>query len=373
MASLDIAPDSLQWFDIPNEVFPRLFLVRHFAEDTNMLYSGIDLHKHSLVIHTVGEDGAAVREAELATSRPAVTAYFATLPGPHRAVVECLGSWYWMRDLLGPQGIDLRLGHAKYLKAISYAKVKTDRVDARRLAQLLRVGLIPEAHMISAEHREVRDLLRARLKLVTRASRARQAIGGLFTQYNVRAVSELPNLVQLQVRLLEEEYGLLAAQVKRCERELRPRLLPRADVQRLVWIPGVGAINAYTLVLEIDDIRRFPTVKHFHSYCRLVPGADNSAGKTRHKRSRDGNRYLKLAFHHAAVRAVQYVPEVKAEYQRWRRRKGKIIARALIAKELASIVYAVLSKGEPFNGIFKGHVLTRTKRQQWPRLASPPA
>ena len=338
-----------------------------------MLYSGIDLHKRSLVIHTVGEDGSAVREAEFATARPALSAYFATLPGPHRAVVECLGSWYWVRDLLGPQGIDLRLGHAKYLKAISYAKVKTDRVDARTLAQLLRVGLVPEAYMISAEHREVRDLLRARLKLVTRATRARHAITGLFTQYNVRAAAELPALVQFQVRLLEQEHALLVGQIKQCERELRPRLLPRADVQRLVWIPGVGAIIAYTLVLEIDDVHRFPTARHFHSYCRLVPGADNSGGKTRHKRSRDGNRYLKLAFQHVAVRAIQYVPEIKHEYQRWRRRKGKTIARALVAKELASIVYAVLTKGEPYNGTFKGHVLTRAKRQQWPRLANPPA
>lgn len=339
-----------------------------------MLYSGIDLHKHSLVIHTVAEDGAVVREAELATARAALTAYFATtIPGPHRAVVECLGSWYWVRDLLGPQGIDLRLGHAKYLKAISYAKVKTDRVDARTLAQLLRVGLIPEAHMVSAEHRELRDLLRARLKLVTRATRARHAIIGLFTQYNVTGVAALPALVQLQVRLLEEEHALLAAQVKRCERELRPRLLPTADVQRLVWIPGIGAVIAYTLVLEIDAVHRFPTARHFHSYCRLVPGADNSGGKTRHKRSRDGNRYLKLAFHHAAVRAIQYVPEIKQEYQRWRRRKGKGIARALVAKELATIVYAVLTKGEAFNGTFRGHVLATTKRAQWPRLASPPA
>jgi transposase len=338
-----------------------------------MLYSGIDLHKRSLVVHTVAEDGRAVREAELATTRPALTAYFATLPGPHRAVVECLGSWYWVRDLVVPQGIDLRLGHAKYLKAISYAKVKTDRVDARTLAQLLRVGLVPEAHMVSSAHREVRDLLRARLKLVTRATRARHAVTGLFTQYNVTTAGELPALVRLQVRLLEEEQALLRTQVKRCERELRPRLLPRADVQRLVWIPGIGAIIAYTLVLEIDDIRRFPSVRHFHSYCRLVPGADNSGGKTHHKRSRDGNRYLKLAFHHAAVRAIQYVPEIKAEYQRWRRRKGKEIARALVAKELATIGYAVLSKGEPYNGTFHGHVLTTRKRQQWPRLASPPA
>ncbi|MBK8246632.1 MAG: transposase [Gemmatimonadetes bacterium] len=68
-------------------------------------------------------------------------------------------------------------------------------------------------------------------------------------------------------------------------------------------------------------------------YCRLGPGSNDSGGKTRHKRSRDGNRYLKLALHHAAIRAVQYFPEVRAVYQAWVRRKGKAIARALVAKE----------------------------------------
>jgi transposase len=167
------------------------------------------------------------------------------------------------------------------------------------------------------------------------------------------------------------------------EAELRDRLLPTPAVQRLVWVPGIGQLVADTLALEIEDVPRleiedvprFPTARHvhsFHSYCRLVPGADNSAGKTRHKRSKDGNRSLKLAFHHAAVRAAQYFPEIRAEYRRLARRKGKPIARALLAKELATIAYAMLTKGEPFNGIFRGHVLSRTKRPKWPRLASPP-
>lgn len=99
-----------------------------------MLYSGIDLHKRTLAIHTVDAAGALARKADLPTQREVITAYFAALPGPHRAVVECTGMWYWLRDLLVPQGIDLRLGHAKYLKAISYAKVKTDAVDAATLA-----------------------------------------------------------------------------------------------------------------------------------------------------------------------------------------------------------------------------------------------
>ena len=78
-----------------------------------MLFSGIDLHKRSLVIHTLDAEGALVREAEMATRREAVTAYFAALPGPHRAAVECVQSWYRLRDLLGPAGVDLRLAHAK--------------------------------------------------------------------------------------------------------------------------------------------------------------------------------------------------------------------------------------------------------------------
>ena len=133
-----------------------------------MLYSGIDLHKRTIAIHTDDAVGALVRKADLPTNRAAITAYFTTLAGPRQAVCECTGLWYWVRDLLVPQGIDLRLAHAKYLKAISYAKVKTDAVDAATMAQLLRVQLIPEAHMMSDTHREVRDLLRARLLLVTR-------------------------------------------------------------------------------------------------------------------------------------------------------------------------------------------------------------
>lgn len=338
-----------------------------------MLYSGIDLHKRTLAIHTLDAAGALVRQADLPTRREAITAYFATLPGPHQAVVECTGMWYWLRDLLVPQGIDLRLGHAKYLKAISYAKVKTDAVDAATLAQLLRVQLIPEAHMISDAHREIRDVLRARLLLVSRTVRCQRSVGALLEKYNVATPAELPELPRLQAELHTAQRALLVQHIRRLEHELRDRVLATPAAQRLVWVPGIGKMVAYTLLLEIDDIRRFPTVRHFHSYCRLVPGAADSGGKTKHKRSRDGNRYLKLAFHHAAVRAIQYFAEVRSEFYRLQRRKGKPIARALIAKELATIVYAMLTKEEAFNGTFRGTHLTHTKRCTWPRLASPPA
>jgi len=92
----------------------------------------------------------------------------------------------------------------------------------------------------------------------------------------------------------------------------------------------------------LDVSKRVPTVRHFWSYCRLVPGAADSGGRHRHRPSKDGNRYLKLAFSHATVRAIQYFPEVRQWYLRWKRKKLQRTARALVAKELAQSVYVVL-------------------------------
>src|SRR5215212_2720949 len=337
-----------------------------------MLHSGIDLHKRTVVLTTVAADGQPVRDAQLPTTRAAVRGYFAALPGPHRAVVESTSNWYWLRDLLVSAGVDLRLGHSKYIKAISYAKVKTDAVDAATLAQLLRSGLIPEAHTVSAEWREARDLLRARLQLVGQQVRCQNTLAGLLAQYNVTTPDALPPLVQLRTTMLAEQHALLGTQAKQLAGALNPLLIPTPDVQRLLWIPGIGRLVPFTILLEVDGIARFPSARDFVSYCRLVPGAGNSGGKTRHKRTKDGNRYLKIAFSHAAVRAIQYFPEIRAFYQRLARRKPRPVARALVAKELARIVYFVLTKQEAFNGTFKGKPLSRTKSSQWPRLASPP-
>ena len=210
-----------------------------------MLHSGIDLHKRTVVVSTVDADDRPVRDAQLPTRREAVTRYFAALDGgsaAQRAVVESTSTWYWPRDLLVAQGVDLRLGHSRQVKAISYATVKTDAVDAATLAQLLRSDLIPEAHMVSAEWREARDLLRARLQLVRQQVRCKNAIDGLLAPYDVTAPAALPPLVQLRVRLLQEQLTLLGARAKRLAAELTPVLIPvlipTPDVQRLFRIPG---------------------------------------------------------------------------------------------------------------------------------------
>lgn len=341
----------------------------------SMLYTGLDLHKRTVVATTLDADGTPVAHRKLPARADSLALYFADLPagpdGQHRAVAEATTGWYWVKDVLVPLGVDLRLAHAKGVKAITGAKVKTDAHDARTLAQLLRVNLLPEAHVISDELRPLRDVLRTRLGLVERRVATMNSVARLLEKMNVHDVADLPELMQLQARCHLDQVELLERQIKELERALHPHLVPDADVQRLLRIPGVGKIGSFTLKLEIDDISRFPSDRAFFSYCRLVPGADNSGERVRHKRSREGNRYLKLAFSHAAVRAVQYYPEIRDWYRRKKRRKPDPVARALVAKEIARIVYHVLRKEEDFRGRFKGVTLSRVKQEQWPLLPSP--
>ena len=335
------------------------------------LFTGLDLHKRSITATTLDADGIEVAHAKLPCHTDALRRYFMGCPGHHHATVEATNGWYWVKDALADSDVDLRLAHAKGVKAITTAKVKTDTADARMLAQLLRTDLLPEAYMISDELRPLRDVLRTRLRLVERRVGAQNSVARLLEKMNVKDVADLPELMQLQARCHLDQADLLHRQIKELERALHPHLVPDDDVQRLLRIPGIGKAVAFTIRLEVDDIARFASDRDFFSYCRLVPGADNSGERTRHKRSREGSRYLKLAFSHAGVRAVQYYPEIKQWYQRKKRRKPEPVARALVSKEIARIAYHVLRKREDFNGRFKGMTLSRVKNEQWPLLPSP--
>lgn len=337
-------------------------------------YTGLDLHKRTITATTLDARGETVSQATFRCHPDVLRHYFADCAPPeseHHIVVEATTGWYWVKDALRAAPFTLHLAHAKQVKAITSAKVKTDSADARMLAQLLRNDLLPEAHMISDELRPLRDVLRTRLKLVERSSAAQNSIHRLLEKMNVEQVDDLPELMQLPARCHQEQIVLLQQQIKQLEHSLQAHLVPDEEVQRLLRIPGIGKINAFTIRLEVDDIARFESDRQFFSYCRLVPGADNSAERSRHKRSREGNRYLKMVFATASLRAIQYYPEIRSWYQRKKRKKPDALARTLVAKELARIVYQVWTKGEAFNGRFKGELLSRVKEETWPLLRSP--
>jgi transposase len=333
-----------------------------------MYYSGIDLHSDNCYITTVGDTDVVIKQQRVENIPELVVDYFQLLPGPHSAVVESTTGWYWLNDLLEANGIELVLAHAKYLKAITYAKVKTDKVDSHTLATLLRLNLIPRAHKISRQLRDLRDTMRARLRLVHKRTACSLSLHSIGVKFN--HPDTLPEPYQLQVSLFKEQIQMLTDHILTLEKSLHPTLIPNDDIQHLLYVPGIGKLSAFTLYLEIDGIERFSTDKHFVSYCRLVPAADNSNRRVHHRSSKDGNKYLKIAFSDIAVHAIQYYPEFRAFYQKMLRRSNPVIARTPVAKELAKIVYYILKNKTSYQG-FKGQPISRQKSLQWPRLSSP--
>ena len=282
-------------------------------------------------------------------------------------------SWYWLSDLLDSINIPMILAHAKYVKAIAYAKVKTDKVDSHTLSQLLRMNYIPVAHKISNQYRFLRDALRARLKIVQRHTSVINSMHLILAKFNFQSPTELNGIPKFQYDQLYELQTLLNEQIIDIEKQLRPFLIPNQDIQRLLWIPGIGIMNAFTILLEVDDINRFPELKNFFSYSRLTPSARNSAGKSKQRASKDGNKYLKVAFSDAAIRAIQYYPVIRKYHSSLLRRKNKFVAKTIIAKEIAQIVFYLLKYKSDFNNKFKGQELIHRKSLQWPRITSPGA
>ncbi len=336
-----------------------------------MYYTGIDLHKFTSYLTTVNSTGKIIKQQNIKNVDHNFIQYFDSIPGEHLTTVESTMTWYWLNDLLTSLNIPLVLAHAKYVKAIAYAKVKTDKVDSHILAQLLRMDYIPEAHKITGEKRILRDALRARLKIVQRHTGITNSMHLLLAKYNFSSPDQLSGIAKYQFDQLSKVESLLKEQILDLEKQLYPFLIPNEDVQRLLWIPGIGKMNAFNIVLEVDDINRFADVKNFYSYCRLVPSARNSAGKSKQRCSKDGNKYLKVVFSDAAVHAIQYYPVIRKYNNSLLRKKNKQIAKTIIAKELAKIVFQILKKKENYNKKFKGKDLEHTKSLQWPRVANP--
>ena len=336
-----------------------------------MYYTGIDLHKFTSYLTTVDSSGAIVKQENLKNIAHNFVQYFSAIPGEHLTTVESTMTWYWLNDLLTSINIPLVLAHAKYVKAIAYAKVKTDKVDSHTLAQLLRMDYIPVAHKISNENRTLRDALRARLKIVQRHTSVTNSMHLLLAKYNYNSPTQLTGIHEFQYEQLSEVEELLNEQMLDLEKQLYPFLIPNDDIQRLLWIPGIGKMNAFTILLEVDDINRFPDVKNFFSYCRLVPSARNSGGKAKQRSSKDGNKYLKVAFSDAAIHAVQYYSIIRKYHNSLLRKTNKNIAKTIIAKEIAEIVYHVLKNKSNFNNKFRGQQLEHKKSLQWPRVVNP--
>jgi len=340
-----------------------------FYTQQHRFYCGVDLHARTLSVCVLDQTGQVVAEATVAAS-PA-TFLKAVAPFRDGLVVgcECLFAWYWLADLCAQEQIAFVLGHALYLKAIHGGKAKTDKIDAAKLARILRGGTFPLAYVYPRGMRETRDLLRRRTFLVRRRAELLTHLQILNSQCNLppltkklayaanRAELDLaarfadPSVRQNVVTDLKliDHYDDLLADLER----FLVRTAKVEDVQtyhRLQTVPGIGKVLALVLLYEIHDVRRFPEVGHFLSYARLVRCAHESAGKKQGSGGHKiGNAHLKWAFSEAACLLLRSCPEVQRWKERRERKYGAKRALAALAARLGRAVYHLWRKGEAFD------------------------
>src|SRR5437867_1902223 len=257
-----------------------------------MVHVGIDLDKRSSQIAVLTEDGEVVQH-RLANDAAGLEKFFAQLP-PHTPIaIEASGTWWWLVDLLEQLGHAPVLSNPKQTKAIAAARLKNDRVDAERLALLLRGDLLPTVWIPPAELREARELIRHRVQLVWLRGEIRNRVVALLARRNLQPTSgkswfttrgqrELEHLSLGPVpSRIREDYRallpLLDGQIRQLDTEITKRWGDDPRVQRLCTIPGIGPFIAIMLVLELGDITRFPHAKQLASYVGLTPRVRASA------------------------------------------------------------------------------------------------
>jgi len=248
---------------------------------------------------------------------------------------------------------------------------KTDKLDARGLNKLQRIGTLPEVWIPPGKLRDKRELTRTRMVLVAQRTQFKNRIHSTLDKYGLkvevsdlfgkkgrallaRRLPELPPHTRQVTETMLSQIDLLEERIGAIEERMREVLLPTREVELLQTLPGVGFILATVIALEVGDVGRFPGPEKLASYAGMVPRVHSSGGKTRYGRTRkDVNRYLKWAYSEAAnvvARHRQKHPErhVSRLYERIMRRKGHQKAIGAVGRHLAEATYWMLKKGEPY-------------------------
>jgi transposase len=338
-----------------------------FYTHQHKFYCGIDLHARTMYLCVLNQAG----EILLHRNMKAVPEPFLKAIAPYRedlvVCVECIFTWYWLADLCAQEGIPFVLGHALYMKAIHGGKAKNDKIDAHKIAVLLRGGMLPQAYVYPAEMRATRDLLRRRMHLMRKRAELLAHVQNTNSQYNLPEIGKKlaykANRAGVAERFpdpavqksIEVDLALIG-HYDRLLTDLELYIVQTAkedDAQtfyRLRSIPGVGKILALVLLYEIHDIQRFPRVQEFVPYCRLVKRAKESAGKRYGTSGKKvGNAYLKWAFSEAAVLFLRNNPAGQKYLARLERRHGKGKSLTVLAHKVARAVYYMLKRDTAFD------------------------
>lgn len=330
------------------------------------LYAGIDLHSNNSVLTVLDAQDRTVYAKRLPNDLAVIEAALRACCGEMRGVaVESTYNWYWLVDGLQDAGFKVHLVNTAAVKQYDGLKHGGDFSDARHLAHLLRLGILPEGHIYPRAQRAVRDLLRKRSHLVRQRSAQILSVQNLVARNLGRRAGGndiknwQPEDVEAMDLLVEQKQALAATlavircidqQVSAIERSLLAKVKGQLPFKGLKTVSGIGDVLALTIALETGDIGRFAAAGNFASYARTVDSVRESNGKQKGQGNRKcGNKYLAWAFVEAAHFAVRYDATIKRWYQRKSAGSLPVVAIKAVANKLARASYYVMKDGRTFD------------------------
>lgn len=329
-------------------------------------YIGFDVHKKTVNYCVKTADGQIVEEGKLTAARAKLREWAAARTCPWQGAMEATLFSAWIYDTLKPYAERLLMGHPARMKAITAGKKKSDRLDARTIADLLRCNLLPACYVLSPEMRDLRRLLRYRNLVVQESVRMQNKIAGLLMETGtpfvkeklhgkkyfanlIKTLQEVPESVKDLLQMSRGAMEMFESTQKRLVQRLLvdPALSQR--IERLASIRGVGEITALTWALEIADPHRFPSNSDAMSYCGLTSALKSSAGKQqRTPISKQRNAWLQTTLIEAAKLAPRWNPQLAAVHARALERGHPNRATLEVARKLVAYLLAVDKSGKPF-------------------------
>ena len=330
------------------------------------MYCGIDLHSNNNFVAIQDGERRDIVCRRLRNNLETVLSFLEPYREELEAIaVESTFNWYWLVDGLMNAGYDVRLVNTTKASKYSDMKFTDDRHDARWIAHLLALGILPEGCIMPPDERGLRDLLRRRSFLVKKRTSLYLSIKTIFTRSTGNRVviqdiqhwdSETvlgffddPHVAESIIVMLPV-VRVITAQVKEIEKIVLTEGKIRDEFQLLLTVPGIGYILALTIMCETGDISRFAKVGNYGSYCRCVMSEHTSNSKRKGKGNRkNGNKYLSWAYSEVAHHATRYEPGAKRYFERKKLRCHQMVAARALANKMARACYYVLRDQVPFD------------------------
>jgi transposase len=330
------------------------------------LYVGADLHANNNIVAMVDQEGKRIAHKKLPNDLLVIRDFLQ--PRQREmvgVVVESTYNWYWLVDGLMDSGYKVHLANPLAIQQYSGLKHADDRHDAYWLAQMLRLGILPQGYIYPKDERPVRDLLRKRRHLVKLRTCLILSLQNIISR-NCGVKCSVNRVIRLKEDGLssllagnedlvlaghssKEMIDQLTGQVRKIEGVIVKRMKLKDAYRHLLSLPGVGKILALTIMLETGPIGRFAHVGDYASYCRKVSSRWMSNDKPKGKgNQKNGNKYLAWAFSEAAEFARRYDGPARSYYTRKMRKTNVVVAHSALAHKLSRAAYYLMRDGVPF-------------------------